>query len=351
MGRVMVTSGDLKALAVSREDAEQAAATWIARRGAREWSPAEAAALEAWLAESASHRVAWYRLNAAWEEAGRLAAFTRRAEVSPEAIRSLPLASARSRGRFWALAASIVLALTVGGSWIYRDALFHPNRYATVVGGLESVPLADGSRVTLNTDSQMRVALSDSTRSVDLDRGEAYFEVAKDPTRPFVVNAGRKRVVAVGTQFSVFREGDDIRVTVAEGTVRLEDRAVSGAPTGQQSSGSAAGSGQLLLPAGSVARAQKDAVMVRNEGSAEIQQHMSWRSGLLTFRDTSLADAVTEFNRYNERKIVIEDPAIASLELGGVFRSTNIDPFIALLEQGFPVRAKEEGNRIVLTHN
>ena len=113
----------------------------------------------------------------------------------------------------------------------------------------------------------------------------------------------------------------------------------------------ASGSGEVVLPAGSVARAQADAVLVKNEAPAEIEQHLSWRSGVLTFRDTPLAEAVAEFNRYNERKIVIEDPSIATLQLGGIFRATNIDPFIELLEQGFPVRATLEGNRILLTHN
>ena len=115
---------------------------------------------------------------------------------------------------------------------------------------------------------------------------------------------------------------------------------------------SSAGSADVvLLPAGSVARAEKDAVLVRREAPADLEQHLSWRSGLLTFRDTPLAEAVAEFNRYNERKIVIEDPRIAGLQLGGIFRSTNIDPFIELVEQGFPVHATLEGNRILLTHN
>jgi transmembrane sensor len=398
---------------ISREDAESAAAAWIARRDTPHW---DAAAFEGWLAESVSHRVAYYRLNAAWQEAGRLRILrgvdpaTIEAPVdtsvadSPaisapdlanfsEGVQGLAGRSARQPRPFerrapWVLAASVTLGLCAALG-VYRLERAPTARFSTVVGGLEAVPLADGSRVTLNTDSELKVSLEPRERVVSLDRGEAYFEVAKDKSRPFIVNVGPKRVTAVGTQFSVRRDGDSIQVIVTEGTVRMEDRrarassASAQSPTAAQvprstqtpaseqaaTSSSAPGSAEavpqgspaslsspgsadvILLPAGSVARAEADAVLVRNEPLTEIEQHLSWRSGLLTFRDTPLADAVAEFNRYNERKIVIEDPRIALLQLGGVFRSTNIDPFIELLEQGFPVRATQKGNRILLTHN
>jgi transmembrane sensor len=398
---------------ISRDDAESAAAAWIARRDTPDW---DATAFEGWLAESVSHRVAYYRLNAAWQEAGRLRILrgvdpaTIEAPVdssvadSPaisapdwanfsEGVQALAGRSARQPRPFarrapWVLAASVVLGLCAALG-VYRLERAPPDRFFTVVGGLEAVPLADGSRVTLNTDSELQVSLEPRERVVSLNRGEAYFEVAKDKSRPFIVNVGPKRVIAVGTQFSVRRDGDSIQVIVTEGTVRMEVRrarassASSQSPTAAQvprstqtpaseqaaTSSSAPGSAEavpqgspaslsspgsanvILLPAGSVARAEADAVLVRNEPLAEIEQRLSWRSGLLTFRDTPLADAVAEFNRYNERKIVIQDPRIASLQLGGIFRSTNIDPFIELLGQGFPVRATQEGNRILLTHN
>jgi transmembrane sensor len=413
---------------ISREDAESAAAAWIARRDTPSW---DAKAFEGWLAESVSHRVAYYRLNAAWQEAGRLRILpcvdpaTIEAPVdssgadSPaisapdlvnfsEGVQALAGRSARQPRPFalrtpWVLAASVLLGFGITMT-AYRLERAPRERFSTVVGGLEAVPLADGSRVTLNTDSELQVSLEPRERVVSLDRGEAYFEVAKDKIRPFIVNVGPKRVIAVGTQFSVRRDGDSIQVIVTEGTVRMEDRRARAsrastetppsaqtatsaqtsptaqsaqAPTSTQtpafaqaatsssvpgsaepvpqgspaSLGSAGSAYVVLLPAGSVARAEADAVLVRNEPLTEIEQHLSWRSGLLTFRDTPLADAVAEFNRYNERKILIEDPRIANLQLGGIFRSTNIDPFIQLLEQGFPVRATQEGNRILLTHN
>ena len=121
----------------------------------------------------------------------------------------------------FATAASVLLAVAAGAYLWFQSS---ENRYTTPIGGIASVPLQDGSNITLNTATEVHVALTGRERDIDLERGEAFFQVAKDAKRPFVVNAGRKRVIAVGTQFSVLRDGDDIRVIVSEGTVRIEDR-------------------------------------------------------------------------------------------------------------------------------
>jgi transmembrane sensor len=220
---------------------------------------------------------------------------------------------------------------------------FAPNgeRYATPVGGLASVPMADGSKVTLNTDSQIRIALTDTERRVELGHGEAFFEVSKDPKRPFVVRAGDKRVIAVGTKFSVRRDGDDVEIVVTEGKVRVED--------GAMGEGSRVGSADVFLTPGSIARADEAGVLVQRKTLPEAEEQLSWRTGWLMFRDQELADAIAEFNRYNVSKIVIQDPAIASLRIEGNFRATNVEAFVRLLESGFPVRAEVRDDQILLT--
>lgn len=310
----------------SREQVEQAAAEWIARRDLGGWTAADEAGLTTWLAASAGNRAAYYRLNAAWQEAGRLRALAAAPrQSSPD---HAPRAANRRR---YAIAASLLVGLVAGATWFFWPAA---PAYRTEIGGLEAVPLSDGSKVTLNTDSEIRVAVSATERRVDLERGEAFFEVAHDPARPFIVRAGDRRVVAIGTQFSVREDGDDVRVVVSEGRVRLE---------------TAAGEEVAVLAAGTIARAREDAVMVQEDRLAEIERTLAWRSGQLTFRDTPLAEAIAEFNRYNTRKIVIEDPAIAALEVGGVFRATNVGSFVSLLEEGFPIHVEDEGDRIVIT--
>jgi transmembrane sensor len=326
----------------TRDDIEHAAATWIARRDSGTWTDADATSLEAWLAESVGHRVAYYRLNAAWSEAGRVRALragapvvaaARGAVVRPATTPSLetPLAAEKPRRRPLVLAAAASVLILIAATTLVtfrHERSPTPQHFTTVVGGLQAIPMSDGSRVTLNTDSDLLIALTAHERSVAIEHGEAFFEVAHDPSRPFVVKVGARRVIAVGTQFSVRREGADVRVVVAEGIVRFDD---------------------VLLPAGSVARAQGDeAVQVQRLAVADAERSLTWRNGFITFRNTPLAEAVAELNRYNTHKIVIEDPAIAAIKVGGVFRAGNVDPFVRLLERGFGIQSAVEPDRIVL---
>jgi transmembrane sensor len=204
--------------------------------------------------------------------------------------------------------------------------------------------MPDGSKITLNTDSEVRLDLENpAERRVELQKGEAFFEVAKDPNRPFVVSVGRKRVIAVGTAFSVLRDGDDVRVAITEGRVRIEDAAERATERGGTDDGIS------TLAAGSIARATNAGVLIQEKPIPEIENDLSWRTGYLIFRDTALADAVAEFNRYNTRKIVIEDPAVAATRVSGKFRSTQFEAFVRLLEAGFPIRAHAVDDHIVLT--
>jgi transmembrane sensor len=317
----------------TREELEQAAATWIARREGGAWTEADATSLAAWLAQSAGHRVAYYRLNAAWIEAGRVRAVDAAAPAAgtaPPADPALP----KSRPRFATFAvAATVLILLSAGFVAFRDELFRTQEhFTTAIGGLQTIPLSDGSCVLLNTDGEIRVSLTNRERRVEIDRGEAFFDVAPDARRPFVVHAGERRVIAVGTQFSVRRQERDLHVTVVEGTVRLESHARD-----------------TLLPAGSSAQARGDDVHVEQRPLTDVERQLTWRSGVLTFRDTTLADAVAEFNRYSTRKLVVGDPKIATLQVSGVFRSDGVDSFVRLLERGFAVQAAVQPNQIVLT--
>jgi transmembrane sensor len=103
-----------------------------------------------------------------------------------------------------------------------------------------------------------------------------------------------------------------------------------------------------LLPAGSVAHAVDAGVLVQEESPARVEESLSWRSGILVFHDITLADAVAEFNRYNTRQIVIEDPAVARLRIAGNFRATNVEAFVRLVEHGYPLRVEQQGDEVIL---
>lgn len=348
---------------------EEAAGDWLARRDAGTWSDADQAAFDRWLNESPLHRVAFLRLEDIWERSRRLKALgagVEPGEVPPSGSWNLspffdraesPQAFAPSsnqqdalalhaltgqesvkheRGRvLHALAAGFLLVIALATGWLLWPA---DVTYRTPVGGTASVPMSDGSKVTLNTDSQVRIALTERERRIELERGEAFFEVAKDPGRPFVVSAGDQRVIAVGTKFSVRREADEVVVVVTEGRVRVQSEALSirtdAAP---------------LLSAGMIAHVSDTGVLIKEKPIAEAEEALSWRSGVLVFKDVTLAEAVAEFNRYNARPVVIEDADIAEFAVAGNFRATNVDAFVRLLERGYPLRVEQREDRIVLS--
>ena len=367
---------DPPALADSRE-VERRAAAWLARRdrGGEDWSDADAAALAAWLDAKAEHRVAFLRLQSAWEQCGRLqvlgagldkgvpergrwtdpGAAALLADAGPQrgpehadpvsvpgpdrllfVARAKTTSPRRPLNAYAALSASVVLAATLAWGWQLRSPV-DSSSHSTAMGTVQSVPLADGSRTVLGSDSRIDVRLSRSERRIDLQQGEAFFEAASDPRRHFVVHVGDRRVTAVGTRFSVRRDGRDLRVVVTEGTVRLEADPRDGLQRPA-----------ALLPAGSVALATAAGVMVRSGPVADAEHLVDWQHGMLAFRDTTLAEAAAEFNRYNTRRIVIADDATAALRVGGSFRWSNAEGFTRLLEQGFPVRAEYFDDRIVL---
>ena len=348
---------------------EQTAADWLARRDAGPWTGDDERALQAWLQANTAHRVALLRLQSAWTEAGRLQALA--AGLPPGRVPTRgqwsrwmpgqpPATTDRDSGQppdlstiafaprqrpappsRWlrAVAACVVLAIVAGLGWSgWQLGGRQQASYASTLGQVREVVLADGSRATLSSDSQLEVRLDRGQRHVALLRGEAFFEVAHDADRPFVVEAAGHRAVAVGTRYAVRRNADGMRVLVTQGRVRLEG--------GPGADGHAAP--VTLLPAGSLATAGRDGVLVRSLPLAEAQRYLGWRDGFLAFDDVPLAQAAGEFNRFNARRLELGDPAVARLRVGGNFRWSNLEGFVGLLEQGFPVRAERHPDRIVL---
>jgi transmembrane sensor len=342
--------------AMDSERIEVAAAGWFARQQSGDWTDADEAQLSGWLDSATAHRVAFIRLKAARQYSARLKAlgagvssgvipprhswgfsplFRQQADEVLEPASPLHAPAARTlRAWPYALAATVLVAVCVASAWYFPASDIEV--YRTKIGATDTIALSDGSQVTLNTASRVRVALNETERRIELTEGEAFFNVARDTRRPFTVIAGEKHIVAVGTRFSVRRDAGDVRVVVTEGRVRLEERGDQHAPATQ-------------LDAGAVAQTRGPAVQVQQRLLPEAEQLLSWRTGYVTFRDTDLAEAVIEFNRYSPRKIAIEDPAIAHIRIGGNFRTDNVDAFLWLLENGFPIRVEHRGNGIVLT--
>jgi len=297
---------------------DEAAADWIARRDRGDWTAEDQAAFDRWLAASTHNRVAWLRLNAAWEKADELG--------------DAPAPAQKPARRRTYAAAAIAATLLAG---VFAAVELGPQTYATKVGGSRAEMLDDGSRLELNTDSRLSVRQTDDLREVKLDHGEAYFTVSHD-RRPFVVQAGDYSVTAGDGAFSVYRQGARVLVAVESGKVAVRRRDL---PTGAAQ--------PVICTAGAMLEARPEATRLILSPT-RIDKLLSWRRGLVTFDDSRLADVVAEFNRYNKTQLVITDPALAEARVGGAFRPTNLDAFVRILGQNLGVTATREGGRILL---
>ena len=311
---------------------EARAADWIAERDHAEADlpPEREQALEDWLNASTAHRVAYLRLEHAWQRANRLRAL----QSSSPALKAEPSMRARlgwlARPPVYRTAAGLSLALLAFVLVADFGAAPATQNYATARGQRESVALADGSHLTLNTATQLRAAVTPKAREVWLDQGEAFFDIAHDAQRPFVVHAGKQTVTVLGTKFSLFREGDRLRVAVLEGRVQVKT----------------ARSNPTVLARDEAALADVGNVLVTKKSSQQLNASLGWLQGKLVFDQVSLADAARQFNRYGGKQLVIEDAAAARIGIGGVFDANNVDAFARLLHAGFGLQVEVKGDEI-----
>lgn len=297
---------------------EEQAVHWLMRREDPAFSDEEA--FERWIEESPAHKAAFWRLEYAWSKLDRARALPEPAEtVEPARLRRLmPFAVVV------ALAASVVIMIGTL-NWQPPEAVTRP--YHTAVGQQGTFALADGSKVELNTDTNVRVSQDLNRREIWLDRGETYLEIARDPKRPFVVNIGDRKVTVLGTKFVVSRQGDLVTVAVVEGRVRF-DSATSDKNHGVE------------IVRGDIVTADQESTLIVSNALPQIERRLRWRSGMISLEGATLADAVAQFNRYHQRKIVIRDPRAANLRIGGSFKIANVTAFVRLLREAYGLRVE-----------
>jgi transmembrane sensor len=285
---------------------DQEALQWAVRLDEHPLSAEQQAAFDRWLTADTRHRGALLRAQAAWLDIDRLAAL--RGNVT-EPSRTPTIT------RRWVLAASIAAAtigVTTAGLW-YRQV--RGDVYETAIGEIRRVTLSDGSSLLLNTATRAQVRFTPTAREVELVHGEGLFEVAKDPKRPFIVHTGNVSVRAVGTVFSVRAIDKTIDVTVTEGIVELTQTQGTTATPQRVSADQQA----TINP--------RQAITVQPVTQAQIDRHLSWRDGMLSFDGEPLSDAVAEINRHNSRQIRIDDPTLANRPVVGVFRASDTEGF------------------------
>jgi transmembrane sensor len=336
------------------EPASVAASEWVLRQEEDELNDANKQRFADWLAEDPSHVAAYedalWALQAVAHHAGE-----------PE-ILSLRSAALSARGYktrlwWWTGALSAIAVVFAGlllwfGTPIDRGMLVRTSpdvmdrlastgelAYHTDIGERSVVALPDGSVATLDTDSRIRVAYTGQERAVYLVKGQALFDVAHNEQVPFQVYAKGQRITAVGTIFNVRIEGERVKVSMVEGSVKVRTLP----PPGKV----AVPVQELILSAGELAVAETARPTVVR--AIDARQVASWKGGLLVFNDTRLSEAVAEINRYNSEPIAVADPAVGAYRVSGVFKSNDPEFFSRAMAEVLPIEvARTSDGSLVL---
>lgn len=310
----------------SADNVEAAASDWLARRVSDQWTEKDDAELNEWLSRSPANRIAFLRLESAWNYTSRLGALRRphREQGSPS-----------NRSRILLRVAAAVL-LVAGGAFGIATQIDQTREqvYRTAVGGRETLKLADGSQIELNTNSVLRLTYGKEARRAVLEHGEAYFQITHDASRPFTVETGNHRVTDIGTKFLVRSSNGSLEVAVTDGMVRLE--------------GTDKREKQQLLKRGDVIVISKRSADFTHRPVQKLADELGWRRGVLIFENTTIAEAAAQFNRYNTKKLVVA-PSAAHVAIGGTFPSNNVETFTELAQDVLGLHIEERGDQILIS--
>jgi transmembrane sensor len=339
------------------------ASAWLARQRVSPLTEADAVEFAAWLKADPANTIAWSDFERLWGRVEAVRDDPKILAIREEARRRAAQRVGVRYGRRFAaaLAASVVLGAAIW--WGLKERATAPDgapmlahvsltattapalirEASTQIGERALLVLADGSKVTLNTDSAVRADYTGRERRLTLVRGEAFFDVAKNPTRPFIVTAGSRQVIAVGTAFNIRLQDQQVRVTLVEGTVRIVPTAIPSAIANPEKQREPA----VTLEAGSALVTGADGI--DRVESLDTARATSWRSGKLVFEGDRLADVVAEMNRYSREKLEIADPALEDRKVSGVFEPTEGQAFAKALDAyGIARTIQQTDTKIVL---
>lgn len=302
---------------------------------------------EAWLKESDNAHL-WGQTVAVWDFLGAQAREPETVAARTEALNTVKRAMAKRRPpRSWrwpitaASAAALLMVVGIAGySWLQR-----PADYISGFGERRVVRLEDGSRVSLDSDSEVTVRYSRTARELHLLRGQARFDVAHDVERPFSVVARDQKVVATGTAFNIDLTQPNVAVTLIEGHVVVLNEK-GGATLNAGSSRAPRKLRQVELRAGQELVAAVDKLPVVE--AANIQQVTAWTSGQLIFSNETLSTVVTRVNHYSSTPIVIADPEIARERVSGVFNTGDVSGFLDIVTQILPLQVSNDESGSIL---
>jgi transmembrane sensor len=340
------------------DNPEDQAAAFVARAYSGQATHADVQALEQWLAEDESHPRCYQAALDTWDELRVLEPYADKIEQEV-----LPV---KPKRHAW-LSVAAVLLLSIAGGWQYYVTQCCEQQapllssYVTQTGEQKIVSLDDGSVITLNTNSRLLIDFSEEHRRVIMERGEAFFDVAHDNSRPFIVDTGVRSVTVLGTQFDLKKFGFDLEVAVVKGQVAVHasqeqvtpdlDAASLPVLDPQVDSRSAK---RYKLTAGVSARFSGDpSDIMKVVGSHRIEnvnRYPSWRYGTIRFKNQPLYEVVRELNRYTKTKVLIEDVNIMRKRVNGVFNLATVDKEVQNLDKSLPfLKVSRFPDRIALS--
>jgi transmembrane sensor len=322
-----------------RQRARAEASAWIVRLHGAHRTPELEAGFRRWLGATPDNAVEFERVTAVWEAAPH---------ASIAGLPRVVLRHPSPNPRRFAIAATLLLFVAAATFLAYR--LEQDPEYVTSIGEQRSVPLEDGSRVALNSNSRVQIEFTTDRRTVRLLRGEAFFEVAHNKERPFVVIAGDSEVTAVGTAFEVRYEPDHVDVTLVEGKVNVTSTAEQlGYPVSASSFKTGARephSTGYAMTAGERVRIAKGAPA--KVDAPRVDAVTAWRRGEVMLDDTPLPDAVAEMNRYSKNPLIINGNSIATLRVSGIYHTGDSEGFAQTVARLYGLRVTQEGAQIHL---
>ena len=327
---------------MSESDARRLAEAAAWRSSLTETGSESSEAFEAWVADP-HNEAAWREVQGPWELFGDRAA-------SPEllAARRAALGRAREAGRSRYRSNGLIrrvagaIAVVAVGSGLVMWNLAQPDVYQTKQGERRVVTLADGSTLSLDSQTDVRVKLNRHARELSLLSGQARFDVAHDVTRPFSVIAGGEKVIATGTAFNIDLAGQTVRVTLIEGRVTVIDQrpeqqqfeAADDQPSPRIRSVDLHAGDQLVAGA-------TDPPDVK---PASIERTTAWQSGQLSFEDEPLSSVVARISRYTSQPLTVSDQRAADLRISGVFNTGDLNGFVETITHYLPVKVEAGDN-------
>lgn len=329
-------STDEQHIASHGDPVRHQAAAWFARLLADDVSERERSQFQHWLADDSRHRAAYERLEVLWSGFGAHAgtpeiAAALRASGSKRQPAMGSWRPARRRAVAYGAAATLLLAVIAGGGITWRARQIVAHTYSTTTGEQRTLMLEDGSQVTMDTDTRLSTTYSPTIRGLKLEQGRAFFHVARNPNRPFLVSTTDGVVRAIGTQFDVYEHDNSTEVTLLEGRVAVAPNDT----TSHRAATTAMVAGQRLL----MGKGYPQPLLE----NAQIDTVTAWRSGKLVFDDTPLPAAIVEFNRYTANKIIIGDDALRGMRISGVFRTDGNRAFVDALRVSYGLSVTPDG--------